>query len=281
MNPLCIYHSKCVDGFGAACAVKLFYDMEHEGNIDFHAGDYKETYIPEVEGRSVIFVDFCYKPEVMLELASKAKDVLVLDHHKSAMECMLKMDVPDNVELIFNMGHSGAMLAWNHYFPDATPPHLLEYIEDRDLWRFSLPFCKEIAAALFSYPYEFDLWLSEFLVHDDIVLKRLIREGEGILRKQDKDIKELLPQMTRKMTIGGYTVPVANLPYTLAPDAANILAVGEPFAACYFDTPAGSTFSLRSDANGIDVSKIALEYGGGGHEHAAGFSIKRDWAKDI
>jgi hypothetical protein len=37
-----------------------------------------------VTGLDVAIVDFSYKRPVMVELASKAKSILVLDHHKTA-----------------------------------------------------------------------------------------------------------------------------------------------------------------------------------------------------
>jgi hypothetical protein len=67
----------------------------------------------------------------------------------------------------------------------------------------------------------------------------LIAEGTAIERKHFKDVNELLKVTTRRMLIGGYNVPIANLPYTLVSDAAHQLAKGEPFAGCYWDTPKG------------------------------------------
>lgn len=75
------------------------------------------------------------------------------------------------------------------------------------------------------------------------------------------------------MNIGGYNVPVSNLPYAMSSDAGHIMGKGEPFAACYTDTEKGRVFSLRSSPEGVDVSEIAKQYGGGGHKHAAGFTI--------
>jgi len=49
-----------------------------------------------------------------------------------------------------------------------------------------------------------------------------------------------------------------------------------PFAACYWDTPEGRVFSLRSREDGADVSEIAKKYGGGGHAHASGFRVPYD-----
>jgi nanoRNase/pAp phosphatase (c-di-AMP/oligoRNAs hydrolase) len=79
------------------------------------------------------------------------------------------------------------------------------------------------------------------------------------------------------MTIGGYDVPVANLPYMFASDAGNIMSEGEFFAASYFDTPDGRKFSLRSKDTGMDVSEIAKRFGGGGHARAAGFMMPIGW----
>ena len=50
------------------------------------------------------------------------------------------------------------------------------------------------------------------------------------------------------------------------------LAVGHPFALSWSVRFDGVfQYSLRSSANGLDVSEIAKAYGGGGHAHAAGF----------
>ena len=68
-------------------------------------------------------------------------------------------------------------------------------------------------------------------------------------------------------------MPVASLPYTLTSDAGHLMAQGEPFAACYWDTPHGRSFSLRSTDEGLDVSAIAGLYDGGGHRNAAGFRV--------
>ncbi len=261
MNKLCIYHGNCADGFSGAWIVYKKYP-----NTLFHHGVYQEA-PPDVKGLDVIMVDFSYKRPILLEMAKEAKSILILDHHKSAQEDLV--DLPNNVTTIFDMEHSGSMLAWKYFFPNEQPPKLLFHIEDRDLWKFELPFTREIQAAVFSYPYSFSVW--DRLM--DMFLEKLIKDGKAIERKHFKDIDELLAVTTREMTIGGYKVKVANLPYTLSSDAAGKLAIGMPFGACYWDTPTGRVFSLRSAKDGIDVSEIAKLYGGGGHRNASGFKI--------
>lgn len=258
---LCIYHGNCADGFGAAWVVR-----KALGEIEFHPGVYQSP-PPDVTGRDVIMVDFSYKRPVLLEMAAAADRILILDHHKSAAEDLI--DLPANVVAKFDMGHSGAILTWQHFFPDVPPPSLLLHIEDRDLWRFALQNTRQIQANVFSYPYDFLVWDTLMATAMD----DLAAEGTAIERKHFKDIHELLGVTTREMIIGGHRVPVANLPYTFSSDAGHELAKGRPFAACYWDTPEGRVFSLRSTNDGVDVSAIAKQYGGGGHRNAAGFKV--------
>lgn len=275
MRPLCIYHGNCADGFGAAWVVRRFYQQLMEPyRAEFHPGVYSDP-PPDVTGREVILVDFSYKRQVLLEMAAKAESILILDHHKTAAEDLT--DLPPNVRVTFDMEHSGAMLAWLHYFPRERAPQLLEHIEDRDLWRFNISGTREIQANVFSYPYDFKVW-------DELMASRmddLLAEGRAIERKHFKDVNELLAVTTREMRIGGHMVPIANLPYTLVSDAAHKLALDKPFAGCYWDTPKGRVFGLRSTETGIDVSQIAKQYGGGGHKHAAGFTVSYEQAREF
>lgn len=261
MSKLCIYHSNCADGFTSAWVVRKALGVDTE----FFPGVYQQE-PPNVEGRDVILVDFSYKRDVLESIRDKAKSVLILDHHKSA-QADLK-DLP-GVEMVFDMDRSGAGITWDYYFPNIKAPDLLYHIQDRDLWKFSLRKTREIQATVFSYPYEFNVW--DYLMSADT--GELAKDGEAIERKFFKDLRELLPLTTRRMVIGGYDVPVANLPYIYASDAGHILSKGEPFAATYYDKLDGRNFSLRSNDGSVDVSEIAKLYGGGGHHNAAGFML--------
>ena len=260
MSKLCIYHGNCADGFSGAWVVRRAL-----GDIEFHPGVYQNP-PPNVLGKEVVLVDFSYKREVMRQLTNDAHSVLVLDHHKTAEEDLRDLD---GAKVVFDMNRAGSMIAWDHFFPGQECPPLLKHIEDRDLWRFALPGTREIQANVFSYPYAFDVW-------DQLMARapdELRAEGAAIERKHFKDIEELTKVVTRRFTIGGHEVPIANLPYTLTSDAGHLLAANEPFAGCYWDTPDGRVFSLRSRDEGMDVSEIAKQYGGGGHPHASGFRV--------
>jgi len=277
----CIYHANCADGFGAAWVVRKALGPD----VEFHAAHYGEP-APDVTGKNVIIVDFSYKYDVLVALADKAASVLVIDHHKTAMADLA--DVPPaelhydahkknstgKLHALFDMNRSGAGLAWDFFFPEQPRPPLINHIEDRDLWLFKLEGTREIMADLFSYPQDFPTW--DRLFADEINWIRL--DGVAINRQHQKTVADLVRTTKRRMLIGGHDVPVANLPFMFASDAGALMAEGELFAASYFDTPEGRTFSLRSTDAGMDVSEIAKQYGGGGHRNAAGFRVALDHA---
>jgi len=169
------------------------------------------------------------------------------------------------------------MLAWNHFHPEQLPPLVFDHIQDRDLWRFRFPNTRAITAAVYSYPLD-------PLTFGDLVNaapRHLIAEGTTLLRKQRSDIEAIIRDASRQMRFGDYLVPAANVPWMYASDVAGLLAIGQPFAVTYYDDASGRRFSLRSSSAGIDVEKIAKAFGGGGHEHAAGFRMTREEALDF
>lgn len=296
-KPLCIYHANCADGFTSAWIVRKYF----KGDVDFHPGVYQQE-PPNWYLRDVIMVDFSYKRPViesMFEPNTQAMSCLILDHHKSAAEDLSGLKRPHGaydprdwrgeweswgveypLRAVFDMGRSGAGLTWDFFFPNQPRPRLVDYVEDRDLWKFRFPETRNIQANVFSYPYDFEVWDK---LADEIEGDRFsfAAQGAAIERKHHKDIAELVGVTKRRMVIGGHDVPVANLPYTLTSDAGHLMARGEPFAACYWDTPKGRVFSLRSTDAGMDVSAIAASYGGGGHRNASGFTTTLGWEGDL
>jgi hypothetical protein len=299
-KPLCIYHGNCADGFTAAWAVwKALGD-----NCEYVPGVYGNE-PPDVTGRDVILVDFSYKLPVLEAMCKPrgAFSMLILDHHKTAEADLKGLGVDmskwtgvvdwkryqDNLALddmenancngaivyqVFDMNRSGAGLTWDFFHPKEARPPMVNYVEDRDLWKFDLVKSREIAALIFSYDYTFENWdRLDQQIADPAAFNVAISEGAAIERKHHKDVAELVRVTKRRMVIGGHEVWCANLPYTLTSDAGNLMAQGAPFAACYWDTPEGRVFSLRSTADGLDVSEIAKQYGGGGHKNASGFRL--------
>lgn len=306
MKPLVIYHANCADGFTAAWAVRQAMDA------DFHAAVhgappptaegrdlvlvdfcYPAHVMLELQlvARSILVLDHHKSAAAdMPDRADEAADntnvgpvVIRLDGPlwggahtweavREAQQSASWGDGYAAIYALFDMDRSGAGIAWDFFHPGVSRPELIDHVEDRDLWRFALPGTREIQAAVFSYPYDFDVW--DLLM--ETPMETLRAQGVAIERKHHKDVAELVKVAKRQMVIGHYEVPVASLPYTLASDAGHLMAKGKPFAACYYDKDGGRVFSLRSTDQGVDVSEVAKLYGGGGHARAAGFTVPRD-----
>lgn len=263
---ICVYHGSCDDGFGAAYAVWKKYG----NSVLYYAGVYGLS-PPDVTGLDVAIVDFSYKRPIMVELASKAKSILVLDHHKTAQADLegLSVECP-NVTVEFDMERSGAVMAWQYFHPDTELPKFFEYLQDRDLWTKRLPGVDEFTAALRSYPQDFKEWdrLCSGFVTD------LIQEGMSIQRYY-RTLVEQAKKHAFIREIAGYKVPVVNASLFMSSEVAGELAEGHPFSAVYAETEKTVIWSLRSRGDGIDVSEVAKKFGGGGHKNAAGFTVPR------
>jgi len=243
-----------------------------KGPLSFHGGVHQDPPPPEVSGKHVLLVDFSYKGEDLEWVLSEAASVTIIDHHKTAQKEIQPLLDEGAVDGVFDMDRSGAKLAWDWFFLGREAPFPLMVVQDRDLWTWQLEATRPMMAAIFSFEYDFKTldWLMECASPLE-----LLDMGHAINRKHDKDVAELVASGQQEMEIGGYLVPGLNAPYFFSSDAGHIMVEQEqaPFAACYWDTPEGRTFSLRSRAGGVDVSEIAKQYGGGGHASAAGFRV--------
>ncbi len=251
-RPLVLYHGDCPDGFGAAFAAWKRWGAD----ADYRPVSHGDT-PPAVIGRRVLVVDFAFPRAVTEALCDEAEDLRVLDHHRSAAA-----ELADLACCTFDMDRSGAVMAWEHLHRTAVPP-LLAYVQDRDLWRNRLPGSAEVSAALSAYPYDFAGW-------DALEIDRLQAEGAILLRFQ-RQLVDRIAARAQPMEIAGVTVPVVNSPI-LQSEIGDRLAQGKPFAAVWWQGGDGlGRWSLRSTPDGLDVSAIAVRFGGGGHRNAAGF----------
>jgi oligoribonuclease NrnB/cAMP/cGMP phosphodiesterase (DHH superfamily) len=267
MTPdIVIYHKGCTDGFTAA-----WLSWRTWPDAEFIPVSYGEEPTINVKDKSVLMVDFSFKRPILEKMAAEATEILVLDHHKSA-----QADLEDLPYCIFDMEESGASLMWQYIIDHALMDEdvalweeidtLVNYVRDRDLWLFEMPDSEEVHAAIDSYRRTFENW--DYLLEAD-----LLGEGTSILRYQEQ-VMGVLTQNIRTTRIAGYNVPTLNSA-TLQSELGNMLCEDYPFAAIWYMKGDGRiNYSLRSNDRGVDVSNIAKLFGGGGHQHAAGFVVE-------
>jgi oligoribonuclease NrnB/cAMP/cGMP phosphodiesterase (DHH superfamily) len=277
---LCFYHAGCPDGFGAAWAVWRSWGKQGEYRARGHDDAVRAH---ELSGDLVVFVDNAPPNAALRQLGERAAQLVVLDHHVSALD-RFRADPALAAELEarghrihFDLGHSGALLAWQHFHPGIEPPALLAYVEDQDLWRWKLPDSDLVNAAIHSYPRQFETW-------DDLArapVERLVEEGRPIARAQRIEVERALFG-AHSITVGGLRVEAVNALFhraLIGHELALRAAHGSPVGAVYRVGGRRVDCSLYSTGD-FDVSQIAARYGGGGHRNAAGFHVSlEDWVE--
>ena len=259
-----IYHADCTDGFGAAySAWKLL------GNkATYFAAAHGED-PPDVSDKTVAILDFSYKNNITKGLIEKSKDLIVIDHHKSAM-----IELHDISNAHFDMNHSGARLAWDFFHPGKEPPKFIDYIEDRDLWKWELPYSREFSAAFDMVPFEFE----EFeKFEDDSVFDSAVKRGSYILAYSKTVIKKVCDKASSR-SYKGQHVLVVNSSHWMSEIGSRLSPDCDFAMIWYYDHEKKDIkVSLRSFHETVDVSEVAKNFGGGGHKKAAGFTLSGDF----
>jgi hypothetical protein len=248
-----LYHAECADGFGAAWAIwKRFPSARYQA--------VKHGIPPPegLDGRRVVIVDFSYPRPVLEEMAGRTADLVLLDHHITAEKTLQGLPF-----VHFDQKKSGAVLAWEWAHREPVP-RLLQYIQDKDLWHWALPGSREINAAIASYPYDLHVW-------DRFDPKELEQEGRAILRYENELVGKLVAH-AEMVEFQGTVVPSVQSS-VLTSQIGERLTPDHPFCLIWHDRDGRRYYSMRSQGKGADVGSIAASFGGGGHTHAAGFSV--------
>ncbi|HMU29333.1 MAG TPA: DHHA1 domain-containing protein [Nitrospira sp.] len=250
---LILYHAECADGFGAAWAIWRRYP-----DAEYRPVKHGEAPPTNLAGHHIVMVDFSYNRSTLEAMAKDAASLVVLDHHITAEQALA--DLP---YAYFDLNKSGAVLGWE-WAHDEPAPWLLRYIQDKDLWHWALPNSREISAALASHPFDFELWTR-------FEQRELEREGRAILRYENELVTKLASHATL-VEFEGATVPSVQSS-VLTSQIGERLSAEHPFCVIWHDRNGRRYFSMRSREEGTDVGAIAASFGGGGHTHAAGFSV--------
>lgn len=278
MERVCFYHIGCPDGFAAAWSVRRAWGGEGRYVARSH-----DDLLPleELEDALVVFVDIAVDNPQLRALSEVASHIILLDHHVSAklryqsdLETVNRLEDAGH-EIYFDLDHSGAVLAWHHFHPDAAPPALLDYVEDQDLWNWKLVGSEEVNAAIASYPREFEVW--------DALAQRspedLMREGEPIVRANKLEVRRAI-RKTQPILIGGKRLEAVNATFNrsaIGHELAKRMAFG-PAWGCVYRVSGDQVHATLYSIGDLDVSEIATQLGGGGHRNAAGFTVSlEEW----
>ncbi len=257
-----IYHANCNDGFGAAYSAWKLLGNKAEYFAASHGAP-----PPDVTGKKVVILDFSYDNATTKKMIEQAEELWVIDHHKSNM-----VELHDISNTHFDMTKSGAMLAWEFFHPGKESPKFIQYIEDRDLWKWELAYSKEFSAAFDMVPWGFDEY-EKF--EDDSVFDDAVKRGSYILAYSKTVVKKVCDKASARK-YGNHTVMVVNSSHWMSEIGASLAKDCDFAMIWYYDhNHCNYKCSLRAFHDTMDVSEIAKSFGGGGHRKAAGFVLPK------
>ena len=259
-----LYHAECTDGFGAAWAAYKTLGT----TADYHPVVYQTPPPDGLVGKTIYTLDFTYSRPVMEKLIRDNKQVTALDHHVTARETTELTH-----DFRYALDHSGAMLAWEYFHPGVPPPYLIRIIEDTDLHRYAIADSVTLSDWLDQFDFEFKLYSKMARTLDSASgVRRALRQGVTIRAYREKLVERMVKNTSYEVEFLGHRV-LAVTAEQFHSEIGNELAKDHPFGVTWRVRRDGVCVSLRSAPGGINVAEIALRYGGGGHEHAAGFTV--------
>lgn len=263
VNPLIVFHAPCPDGFGAAYAAwRRFGDK-----ADYVGADHGAYPVLDVQGRDVFVLDFSFPLAQLEAMRQAARSLVILDHHVTAQEGLAAFP-----GAIFDMDKSGARLAWEYFHPGEPVPKLVAYVEDRDLWNWSLPESSDFLAYLDTLPFDFKVWDDLARLRDD-ELHAILTIGRHMNAKFD-NLAAIMAKEAEPVRFCGIQGAKLNAPGVFTSKLGELLYTANGTFALVWRIEKGRLcVGLRARKNTVDVAEMARRFGGGGHNAASGFSL--------
>lgn len=280
-----VYHNADLDGLCSAAIVYLYLRRTTEpSDIGFIGIDYPDKFPMDRinPDDSIYMVDFSLSVQEMEYLANKVSIFHWIDHHKTALDKSIGTSF-EMLPGIRQIGRAGCELCWDFYFPNKELPRVVFLLGRYDVWDHKdpdiLPFQMglklrelDIGKDIFSI----ELWkrliyLMPGYETEDIVYRTQIVNGKNILKYREKANEAYLEKCGYEIEFEGMNALVVNR-----------LLINSKFFDSKFDPKKhdlmisygflGHTWKVSLyTSKDIDLSQIAVKYGGGGHPQACGF----------
>lgn len=289
---LVIYHGQCFDGTTAAW---LLWNYFGSGDTDYCPCIYgPKNPFPETKAKEIYIVDYSFARPTMEQALKDGKDMILIDHHKTAIEEL--SDMP-GIRKLLNVDKSGASLTLQYMLENldftrrkAPSSDVLSnlkrfayLVEDRDLFRFADPRSKAFTARQSVADMTFDGWsdlFADFSTSED----QFVKEGSLILAAHNTNIAKFIENNLITLKLFGHTIPMLNVPKEYGSDACHELLrrmPESPFAMYYYDDALsytkGSYIGIRArNGSPVSVDPLARRFEGGGHAKAAAFRTTLD-----
>ncbi|KNA25806.1 hypothetical protein SOVF_003090 [Spinacia oleracea] len=306
-----LYHYPCPDGTFAALAAHLYFSATSSPVVFFPNTVYspiKADQLPLQEIGDVYLLDFVGPSGFVTDLSSKVDNVIILDHHKTALETLGgETSLSENITKVLDMERSGATIAYDYFKQKLSEESktryesvlaefermrkIFEYIEDADLWKWRLEKSKAFSSGLKDQKLEFDFQKNPSVFRQllSLDLDSVINQGIISLNHKQKLITEAL-EKSYAINLGGgefgccLAVNADEALSELRSELGNQLAFKSQernlrgVGAIVYRVPElGNDQMLKISLRSVkseDTTPISEKYGGGGHRNASSFLLK-------
>jgi uncharacterized protein len=265
----CFYHSADLDGLCSGAIVKHFIP-----NCQMLGIDYGEIFPWDNININdeILMVDFALQPfNLMHQLKTKCKYLLWIDHHISAMENHNKKPLP-NVFLSENF--AACQLTWKNFSKDPIPQSI-QLIGSYDIWDHKDPLVLPYQYGLRSIIDTIDSPFFEEVLKCPIDHCIKISEiGEKIITYTTQENKKTMKR-SFELYFENFRFICINNTFT---SSSQFNSIWDPNKydgmLVFFFANNLWNVHLYSTKKDVDLSLIAVKYGGGGHRGACGFQAQ-------
>ena len=285
-----LYHDNCWDGATAAyiasicCPKAELVPMQYGYDFDKVSQSFYN--------KSILVVDFSFKSHELLQLLIITEDILIIDHHKTAIDDLIA-NVPKHVldkHTILDDSMSGAGLVYDYFAPELPDYNIsvgslkkfVEKVQNRDLWISNSKHFEEFNAfmGLFKKTPE-----SVKHIVASFSMDKMIEAGKHVMSYRDILINDHIKHVRFTMVSsksGDVSYPavifacsVSSLVSDICSRILNsyqndsVMCAIKVAVAVVRISPNECLYQLRSVGD-ADVSHIAKSFGGGGHKNSAG-----------
>ena len=271
---LCIYHIADHDGKGSAAIVKSKFPetelmgLNHDMDIPYE----------EIEKHDkIVICDIALPVKYMFELNKKI-DLTWIDHHVSVIneyEELMKSGEYEPIKGKREVGTAALVLTWQYFYPQKELPEGLRLLGLNDIYdlrdRRVRPF--EYAVQTYGVNRPTDkIW--QMLINSEVNIKEMVEKGNAILSWVRNRNYRLVRGMAFESEYNGLRCICSNMAQGQSEffDSLDNQRDFDFMVNFFMNKKNKWNLTFYTYKNDVDVSKIAAEFGGGGHAKAAGAS---------
>lgn len=288
MSIKCIYHDSDFDGWCSGAIIKNKFPEAEMIGMDYG----RELDLSRFSKDDIVYmVDYCLQPnEKMFSLIESIKQLVWIDHHKSAIDTLNKECQERNMQidgLRIVGGPAACQLVWQYLYKDTVVPYFVALLSIYDSYQ------KECSQ--FNTAFNMHLGLQTWSKQDrdpaskkwkDLItsfkentckptIDKLIELGEQIAKYDDAQNEIVCSRSAYFINWKGYKFVICNTCTKGAILFKSVDPANYDGMIIYFKSANGIyNVSVYSAKDEVDCSKICKEMGGGGHKGASGFQCK-------